>query len=107
MMDDRVLLDGVLMKCNSDTAKARSDVECLNARIAIGRLASRADPVKEAKRIEDFERMREQLRLAQDKLREEQESKTKVDAYHLPVIPVDPSPPRKDPQSPIVGQTNR
>ena len=106
LMEDRVALDGVLMKCNRDPGKARNDSDCLNARIAIERLAARVDPSVEAKRAEDFERSREQLRLTEDKKRQEQESKAKVDAYHLPVIPVDPTPPAKDPQSPTVSQTN-
>jgi hypothetical protein len=108
LMEDRVLLDGVLMKCNRDPAKARSTTDCLNARIAIERLAAQVDPAEEAKRAEDFERSREQLRALQDKQRQEQEAKNpKVDAYHLPVIPVDPVPPPKDPQSPTVSRTNR
>jgi hypothetical protein len=107
LMEDRVLLDGVLMKCNRDPGKARSNSDCMNARIAIERLAARVDPAAEAKRTEDFERSREQLRALQDKQRQEQEAKNpKVDAYHLPVIPVNPTPPPKDPQSPTVSQTN-
>ncbi len=92
LMEDRVTLDGVLMKCNQNLSKARTDSDCLNARIAIERLASQTDPAVEAKRAEDFERSREQLRLAQDKRRQEQEAKTKVDAYHLPLVPVEPAP---------------
>jgi hypothetical protein len=106
LMEDRVALDGVLMKCNRDPGKARKDSDCLNARIAIERLAAQVDPAVEAKRVEDFERSREQLRVVEDKKRQEQESKTKVDAYHLPVIPVEPTPPPKDAQSPTVSQTN-
>jgi hypothetical protein len=104
-MEDRVALDGVLMKCNKDPSKARNDSDCLNARIAIGRLASRSDPADDAKHAEEFEKSREQLRMAQDKLRQEHESKTKVDAYHLPLVPVEPVTPQKDPQPPIVGKT--
>jgi hypothetical protein len=45
--------------------------------------------------------------MLQDKQRQEQEAKNpKVDAYHLPVIPVEPAPPPKDPQSPTVSRTN-
>jgi hypothetical protein len=92
LMEDRVMLDGVLMKCNQKT-KARSDADCLNARIAIERLASKTDPADEAKRAEAFERTREQLRSSQDKLRQEQEAKkTKVDVYHMPLVPVEPAP---------------
>jgi hypothetical protein len=114
LIEDRVALDGVLLKCNRDPAKARTDTDCQNARIAVERLASKADPAEEAKRQEEFERSREQLRLAQDKLRAEQEAKKpKVDVYNLPVVPVEPTPPpkdpqapTKDPQSPVVGQTS-
>ena len=107
LMEDRVALDGVLMKCNRDPGKAGNDSDCLNARIAIERLAAQVDPSIEAKRAEDFERSREQLRIAEDKKRQEEESKAKkVDAYHLPVIPVEPTPPPKDAQSPTVSQTN-
>jgi hypothetical protein len=88
------------MKCNQDQSKARTDSDCLNARIAIERLASQSDPAKEAKRLEDFERSREQLRMNQDKQRKEQEAKTKVDAYHLPLVPVDPAPPAPPTHSP-------
>jgi len=104
LMEDRVALDGVLMKCNSEPGKARTDPDCLNARIAIERLASRVDPAEEAKRAAEFERSREKLRLSEDKKREEQESKAKVDAYHLPLIPVEPAAPGKDPAAPVVGQ---
>ena len=100
LMEDRVMLDGVLMKCNQDQSKARTDSDCLNARIAIERLASQSDPAKEAKHMEDFERSREQLRMNQDKQRKEQEAKTKVDAYNLPLVPVDPTPPAPPTHSP-------
>jgi len=62
LMEDRVTLDGVLMKCNQNPAKARTDSDCLNARIAIERLASQSDPAEEAKRTEEFERSRDKLR---------------------------------------------
>src|SRR6202049_4068957 len=79
LMEDRVTLDGVLMKCNQNQSKARTDSDCLNARFAIERLPSQSEPAKEAKRKEEFERTREQLRLAQEKQRQEQEAKAKVD----------------------------
>jgi hypothetical protein len=106
LMEDRVLLDGVLLKCNRDPAKAHSDSDCMNARIAIERLATRVDPAKEAKRAEDFEKSREQLRALQEKQRQEQEAKKpKMDAYHLPVIPEESAPSPKDQQLPTVSQT--
>jgi hypothetical protein len=107
LMEDRVLLDGVLMKCNRDPGKAHSNSDCINARIAIERLAARVDPAVEAKRVEEFEKSREQLRAQQDKRRQEQEAKKpKIDVYNMPVIPVEPAPPPRDTQSPTLSQTN-
>jgi hypothetical protein len=103
LMEDRVMLDGVLMKCNQNKTKARTDADCLNARIAIERLASKTEPADQAKRAEAFERTREQLRLSQDKqdkLRQEQEAKTKVDVYHMPLVPVEPAPASTPPAQP-------
>jgi hypothetical protein len=102
LMEDRVTLDGVLMKCNRNSSKARTDSDCLNARIAIERLASKNEPAEEARRRAEFEHSREKLRLAQDKQRQEQEAKTKVDAYHLPLVPMEPTPP----PAPPPGDTN-
>ena len=93
LMEDRVMLDGVLLKCNQNQSKARTDSDCLNARIAIERLASQSELAKEAKRTEEFEHSREQLRLSQERLRQEREAKTKVDVYQLPLVPVEPTPP--------------
>ncbi len=108
LMEDRVTLDGVLMKCNRNPSKARNDSDCLNARIAIERLASRNQPAEEAKRAEEFEHSREKLRLAQEKQRQEQESKTTVDVYHLPLVPVEatPAPQPNDTNPPIARQSN-
>jgi hypothetical protein len=106
LMEDRVTLDGVLMKCNQNPSKARTDADCLNARIAIERLASQADPAVEAKRMADFEHSREQLRQSQEKIRQEQEAKTKVDVYHLPLVPVEPAPPPPPPTQAPENQSN-
>ena len=90
-MEDRVTLDGIMLKCNQNPAKLRDTSDCENARIAVERLASEnVDPAVEKKRQEEFERAREQLRLAEEKQRQEQEAKAKVDAYSLPVVPVTP-----------------
>jgi hypothetical protein len=107
LMEDRVTLDGVLMKCNQNQAKARTDSDCLNARIAIERLANQTEPAQEAKHTEEFERSREQLRLSQEKQRREQEAKTKVDVYHLPVVPVESAqpPPPSDTNPPVVSRS--
>lgn len=89
LMEDRVALDGVLLKCNEDPAKARTNVDCLNARAAIERLAQDVDPAEEAKRQAEFERSREQLRLAQEQARRDQQAKSIVDPSELPLVPVD------------------
>ena len=114
LMEDRVTLDGVLMKCNQNQSRARTDADCLNARIAIERLASQSEPAKQAKRAEEFERTRDQLRLSQEKQRQAREAKTKVDAYSLPLVPVEPTSPPPPPtpapsgnaNPPIVSQSN-
>ena len=108
LMEDRVTLDGVLMKCNQNQ-KAHGDPDCLNARIAIERLDNRNEQAEEAKRAEEFEHRREQLRMSQERQRQEQEAKKKVDAYHLPLVPVEATAPAPAPatgaDSPIVSQT--
>jgi hypothetical protein len=91
LMEDRVTLDGVLLKCNEQPSKVRNESDCLNARIAVERLAKDVDPAEEARRNEEFERSREKLRLANEKMRQDQEAAKKVDAYNLPVVPVDPA----------------
>src|SRR5271155_1963521 len=101
LMEDRVTLDGVLMKCNQNPSKARNDADCQNARTAIDRLGSQNEAAEEAKRAEEFERSREQLRLAQDKQRQEQAAKVKpVDVYQLPLVPVEPPAPAPAPADP-------
>jgi hypothetical protein len=90
LMEDRVTLDGILMKCDQHPTKSSDSANCENARIAIEQLAAQnVDPTVEKKRQEEFERAREQLRLTQERERQEQEAKKKVDAYTLPVVPVE------------------
>jgi hypothetical protein len=104
LMEDRVTLDGILLKCDQDPTKVRNPSDCESARIANERLATqRVDPEVEKRRQADFEKAREQLRLAQDKVRQEQEAKTKVDAYTLPVVPVDPAAPADPNGPPLAG----
>jgi uncharacterized protein YaiL (DUF2058 family) len=112
LMEDRVSLDGVLMKCNQNDSKTRTDVDCVNARIAVERLGSQKDAADEAKRAAEFERSREQLRLSQERQRQEDEAKNpKVDAYHLPLVPVEPPPPPPQPANdaspPVARESNQ
>jgi hypothetical protein len=109
LLDDRVMLDGVLLKCNQNPSKARTDSECQNARVAVERLASQSEPARQAKRTEEFEQSREKLRLAQERQRQEQEAKTKVDAYHLPLVPDETAPPAPPPDGatpPVARRTS-
>jgi hypothetical protein len=110
LMEDRVSLDGVLMKCDQNESKARTDADCVNARIAVERLASQSDAAGEAKRAAEFERSRERLRLSQERQRQEDEAKNpKVDAYHLPLVPVEPPPPPQpanDASPPVARESN-
>jgi hypothetical protein len=104
LMEDRVALDGILMKCDQHPAKSRDSVDCESARIAIERLAAQnVDPAVEKKRQEEFERAREQLRLTQERARQVQEAKKKVDAYTLPVVPVEPAQAPAQPSNPPAG----
>ena len=99
LMEDRITLDGVLMKCNQDPARAGRDADCRNARIAIERLAQDVDPAEVAKRNAEFERSREQLRRAQERAREDREARDRVDPYNLPVVPVESGQPGVGPSS--------
>src|ERR1700690_2275399 len=64
LMEDRVALDGILMKCDQHATKSSDSANCESARIAIERLAAQnVDPTVEKKRQDEFERAREQLRL--------------------------------------------
>jgi hypothetical protein len=106
LMEDRVKLDGLLIKCSQHSNAPHEDIDCVNARIAAQRLDAEKQTAVEAKRAEEFEHNREQLRAQRDRERQEQEAKIKkVDAYNLPLVPVESNPPPKDPQSPIVGRT--
>jgi hypothetical protein len=108
-MEDRVLLDGLLLKCNNNTEFAKSGAGCTNARIAVDRLAAEAEVADAAKRQAEFERRREHLRESQDQRRAQQALDSQVDAYHLPVVPVDPPTPpatAPDPLAPVLGQAN-
>ena len=112
LMADRVSLDGVLMKCNRNESKVRTDADCVNARTAVARLASQSDAAEEAKHAAEFERRREKLRLSRDRQRQDDEAKNpKVDAYHLPLVPVDSPPPPApapsgDADSPVARESN-
>jgi crotonobetainyl-CoA:carnitine CoA-transferase CaiB-like acyl-CoA transferase len=93
MLEDRVLLDGIILKCNSDLDMSRNDPQCATARIALARIAADTEAAERAARQADFERRREQLRQAEERQRRAEEAANKVDPYTLPVVPLDAAPP--------------
>ncbi len=92
MMEDRVALDGVVLKCQQGAVESHNATECSNARIAVERLAQQVDPREEARRSAEFEQSRDRLRMMQENARQEHEAQSRVDPYDLPVVPVDPPP---------------
>ena len=90
-MDDPVTLDGLLMKCGKDKKAQTTDVECMNARIAVDRIAAQTEKLEAEKRIAAFERNRERLRLQQEAQQRQIDEAKKVDPYKLPLVP--PGPP--------------
>ena len=91
LLDDPVSLDGILMKCGKNKAAQKSNVECMNARIAVDRIAAQREKIEAETRIATFERNRERLRLQQDAQQRMLEESKKVDPYKLPLVPPAPS----------------
>jgi len=118
-MHDRVALDGIIMKCSGIPRIDRTNPDCAVARIAIDRLAEQRDAAEAAKREADFEQLREELRLTEEQHRLEREAERKVDAFTLPLVPIEPpdrqaakstsastvAAPGAPRSSPLVGQT--
>jgi len=90
-MGDPVILDGLLIKCEKDKKAQKADVECMNARIAVDRIAAQREKLEAEQRIAAFERNRERLRLQQETQQRQLEEAKKVDPYKLPLVP--PGPP--------------
>jgi len=103
MLEDRVLLDGIVLKCNADPQRSRNDPQCATARIAVARLAAQREAAEVAAHQADFERTREQLRQAQEERRNAQAAAQRVDAYSLPLVPVDPAPGAPGGSAPAAG----
>jgi hypothetical protein len=90
LMADSVDLENVLMRCNQKPKQMQADAECRNARIAIGRLDAIRGVAEATKRQADFERMREQRRAEQERLKLQKEAASKVDPYTMPLAPEAP-----------------
>jgi hypothetical protein len=91
LMDDPVTLDGILMKCNKDKAAQKSNVECMNGRIAVDRIAAQRERLEAEKRIADFERNRERVRLQQEAQQRMIEESKRIDPYKMPLVPPGPA----------------
>lgn len=87
LVNDPVMLDGVLMKCQDRAAARRDAEECRNARAAVDRIAGAREKREAAKREAAFEHHRDRLRQQQDMERIREEQAKKMDPYKLPLVP--------------------
>ena len=86
LADDPLLLQGIMERCAADSRAAASDIECVNARLAIERTAAQEDAKKNDDRGADFERQREQRRLQEEQRRRAAErAQPGFDPYSSPV----------------------
>ena len=90
-MQDRVALDGIMLKCNDPTRRDRPGSDCEIARVAGERLAAEKEAAEIAKRQQDFERNRDKLRQSDEQRKAAQAEQKKVDPYTMPVVPVEPA----------------
>ena len=95
LMQDRVALDGILLKCNDQARGDKPGADCEIARVAAERLAAERDSAEVAKRQQDFERNREKLRQSDEQRKAAQAEQKKFDPYTMPVLPVEPAPASK------------
>ncbi|MFI4889755.1 MAG: hypothetical protein ACHQIL_04410 [Steroidobacterales bacterium] len=90
LMEDRVELDGIMMKCNDPSTRDKAGASCEVARIAVERLAKQTEAAEAARRQQEFERNREKLRLTDAQRAAQQSAQKTVDPYTMPVVPVEP-----------------
>jgi hypothetical protein len=92
LMQDRVALDGIMMKCNGQAPRDKAGSDCEIARVAAERLAAEKESTEIAKRQQDFELNREKLRQTDEQRKAAQAAQKKFDPYTMPVVPVEPAP---------------
>jgi hypothetical protein len=92
LMQDRVALDGILMKCNDQAHRDKAGSDCEIARVAAERLAAEKESNEIASRQRDFELNRDKLRQSDEQRKAAQSAQKKFDPYTLPVVPVEPAP---------------
>ena len=93
LMEDRVMRDGILLKCNDPELRPKMGVQCEIARVAVERLGRQDESAEAAKRQEEFERNRDRLRMTDEQRAAIEAQQKQVDPYTLPVVPVTPAPP--------------
>jgi hypothetical protein len=98
LMDQPLVLEGVIIRCQDMGETAHRDEECRNAREAVDRIAAAKARVREAQPAVDpeFERARALRRKQDERERQRLEQKHEpVDAYSLPLVK-DPMPEPSD-----------
>ena len=93
LMQDRVALDGIMMKCNNQAHRDKVGADCNIARVAAERLVAEKESTELAKRQQDFELNREKLRQSDEQRKAAHAVQKKFDPYTMPVVPVEPAPP--------------
>ena len=86
LVDDRVLLQGIIVRCAADKRAADADVECTNARLAVERIGAEEDSRHSAERGAAFDQQREQHRVQEEQRRRAAEhAQATFDPYSSPV----------------------
>ena len=86
LTDDPALLQGIVARCAGDKRAAASDVECVNARLAVERIAAAEESKHVGERGAEFERQREHRRLQEEQSRRAAErAQPGFDPYTSPV----------------------
>jgi hypothetical protein len=95
LMNDREVLEAVLVRCNSLGSEATRDRECRNAREAADRLAEQEAEEQKATIAPatqaEFERARAERRAKDERERRRREAEQHVDPYNMPLVK-DPEP---------------
>ena len=95
LLADPLALQSVLDRCQANASRAAGDIECANARQAVEKQAAAEDAAKASKKQEEFERLRDARRSADDRQqRDVDAAKKPFDPYSTPVNP-DPAPPHR------------
>ncbi len=93
---DPALLQGIVVRCAADKHAAAGDVECASARLAVERIAAAEESKRVGERGAEFERQREQRRLAEEQSRRAAErAQPGFDPYSSPVTSEKPQEPAK------------